>query len=153
MNIRIRLILTKALVIFSLICSFGTIFSSGKGWGEIYPFLHWKLFSQPLGTHHRHSEYSVYLKSDNNESFIRQKITSTPSFSREEYAYTFDYLVESIIKDSLNMNYNKQRIFTFLKHVFPEGSQYKIIKESFNPGNIILMPQSYDTSVILLNEQ
>ncbi|MBX9850172.1 MAG: hypothetical protein K2X86_00265 [Cytophagaceae bacterium] len=149
MNIRIRLILTKVIVISSMVLALASVGTSQKDWGEIYPFYHWKLFSQPLGTKNIHTEYRVYLKTTTDTLYRRQTLVSTPAFNREEYTYTLDYLIGEAIKDSLQNEKAKNNLLIFLKHNHPQASRFKIVSESFNPMELLKDPGAYTSSTIL----
>ena len=133
-----------------MVLAIASVGTSQKGWGEIYPFYHWKLFSQPLGTKKIHTEYRVYLRTDTDSVYKRQTLISTPTFNREEYTYTLDYLIETSIKDSLNHTQAKSRLLTFLKHNHPKAKSFKIISESFNPMQLLKDSSDYTSATILI---
>jgi hypothetical protein len=68
MNIKQNLYITKFLFFISIILSIGTFFNQKNGGSEIYPFYHWKLFSQPLGNYYTFDSYRIYGITTNNDT-------------------------------------------------------------------------------------
>ena len=142
------LILTKTLVMFSIFASMGSYYTISKGWGVIYPFSTYKLFSQPFGNKHTYSHYRIYTKAYTDQTFRRNKIHATPSYSLDDYVYTLNLLTERTVQDSLNRDKHKIKLNTFVQHVLPEQKEYKIVSETYHPMEY-LKKGSYDTATVI----
>jgi hypothetical protein len=140
--------LTKALVIFSILGSFASYYTIEKGWGEVYPFFTFKLFSQPLGNKHTYTEYRIYSKSSLDEKFKRNKIKGTETFTYEEYIYTFNHLIKQTLNDPQNKIKHKKNLLSFIKHVVPGQKEYKVVSETYHPY-LYLINGSYDTATVI----
>lgn len=150
MNIEKRLILTKSLIIISVISALLSFVTIKKGWGEVYPFFTWKLYSQPIGTKGEVIEYRIYGKNLNESQFDRICVKDTGSFTPDEYVYTFNFLINETLNDSLNRNGFKEKLLLFVRHVSPSKDQYKVVREVYNPEKILLNPQNYDTTTVVI---
>ncbi len=141
-------LLTKYLVIASLLLSVVSIYSTKAGWGEIYPFYFWKLYSQPLGNTKVVSEYRIYAKQKSDSAFCRMAVKDNYTFTVGEYVYTLHRLVTDY--SNTRSETNKNRLYDFVKHVEPEYEQYEIIKETYRPLEIFKNENVYDTSVEII---
>lgn len=146
----IRLKCTKVLVLVSITGSFATVVTGAFGWGEIYPFATWKLYTQPLGSKHTFTEYRIYSFSEEQQNWERQPVpTTSPNFTPDEYVYTLNKLVAASMADSPDTALFKNRLKVFVQYVAPPADRYKIVRETYSPLELIENPQQYDTLTVI----
>ncbi|WP_128397005.1 hypothetical protein [Botryobacter ruber] len=144
-----RLQLTRLLVLLSFFGSFISYFTFTAGLGEIYPFFFWKLYTQPLGSAHSYSEYRIYYRNYGDSSWKRQSIAPTPTFTHDEYYYTFMHLIHSKLNAAPSDTLASQKLLTFIRYVGPAADQYKIVQEQYSPKKILENPAAYDTTTVI----
>lgn len=144
-----RLKAQKILIGLIIFASLMSIITDKMGWGAIYPCFHWKLFSQPLGTHHIVEQYRIYSKKKNEVVYHRNALQELNGFSTDDYGYTFNYFVEMSLKDSMGKAMFKSRLLSFVKYVVPEKESYKIIKEYYDPILLVNDCKRYDTITVI----
>lgn len=144
-RLRIQQILIATLFIAGLL----SMFTERKGLGSIYPCFHWKLYSQPLGTHHSFTEYRIYSKKNNERIYHRNAVQELQGFSTDEYIYTFNYFIEKTIADSLQSTNYKNRLFSFVQNAVPNANKYKVVAESYNPAILASDSRKYDTLTVI----
>lgn len=142
-----RLKATKIIVLLSIMLSMGSIATIKLGWGEIYPFYFWKLYTQPLGWENSEEDHRIYASNCHTCPYVRLQTKATYSFTIDEYIYTlnrnvYDYLGDKNIKSF-------ERLKAFIKHVEPEFIKYKIVKESYRPLDFKAKNTSYDTLTVI----
>lgn len=149
MRIPARYYLTRILVLFSLLGSLGSVLTLHFGLGEIYPFYTWKLYSQPLGSTGYYTEYRIYSTINSKQKFKRKPIKATPTFTREEYVYTFNALVAKTLANSVGSTDYKAKLLLFIKHVDPGAAAYKVVSETYNPKDLAAGLSHYDTATVV----
>ena len=145
----LNLKLTISLVFLSIVLNILSFFTTRKNLGSIYPFFDWKLFSQPSATKLKTSEYRIYSKKNNEKFFKRNKITPIKDYSADEYVYSLNYLTQCTLDDSLPGSPSKQKLLLFITHVVPNADKYKIVLETYNPKELLVNPNKYDTTTII----
>lgn len=138
--------LTRLLVLLSIMGSGLSIFLSETGFGEVYPFATWKLYTQPLGNKQAYAEYRLYTLTPGDSVFRRQAIRPTATFTTDEYVYTLHALTQAALGQDAA---SKARLLQFARHVAPGARQYKIVQESYHPKLHVTAPQTYDTRTVI----
>lgn len=132
-----RISAVKSLVYLSVLLSVLSFFTSRAGYGEIYPFFFWKLFSQPIGSKGQDELLRIYAL-DSNDTWERIPIRETKTFLRDDIMYSLSFNVN----DSLN---GEMRLKYLCEHLYPGYKEYRIYKEVYNPKDILEDPDNYDT--------
>jgi hypothetical protein len=148
MNIKQNLYITKFLFFISIILSIGTFFNQKNGGSEIYPFYHWKLFSQPLGNYYTFDSYRIYGITTNNDT-VRMPNIGYKNLSQDDYYYFVGAEANKIKNNPEHIDYFKTRIKDFGKFINPNFKDYILIKETFNPMEIIKDTSNYNRNIIL----
>ncbi|MCJ8164567.1 hypothetical protein MKJ04_06885 [Pontibacter sp. E15-1] len=142
-------ILTRLLVLLSFLGSLLTSLLAFTGFGEVYPFASWKLYTQPLGYKRHVEEYRIYTMPKGATQYVRQPVSPTVTFSQDEYVYTLTTLVQAALAEGQTSVKAKARLLSFAQHVAPAASHYKIVRESYTPNLHSIAPQRYDTLTVL----
>ncbi|WP_439879570.1 hypothetical protein ACSX1A_10300 [Pontibacter sp. MBLB2868] len=145
-----RLKYTKALVLISIAGTFATVITGALGWGEVYPFATWKLYTQPLGSKHTFTEFRIYTLAKGEQHWKRQPvITNSPNFTPDEYVYTLNKLISASTSDSPDTTLFKSKLEIFVKYIAPAAEHYKIVRETYSPLELLQNPQHYDTLTVI----
>ncbi len=145
-----RLLCLKVLVLLSMAGSLGSVFTIRQGWGEIYPFTTWKLFTQPRGNKGQVAFYRIYLKEPRSGQYVRQPVKPMRTFTQDEYVYTLDYLVTEALPDSARQkSLAKEKVSAFVQYLYPEAEDYKIVRENYALGNAATPVVLLDTATLL----
>ena len=139
MGTKKRLALTKILFFLSIALSIGSFVTIKKGYGEIYPFFYWKLFSQPTGWNGIVEDYRVYAKKDSSNKWVRLENHGYKDFDQDDYFYFILKQANLYEEDSILA---RKKTLIFCKYIAPEYSSYKIVKETFNPYHTVLKKDS-----------
>lgn len=141
--------LTKYLVLASLAGSLASLLTLQAGLGELYPFFHWKLYSQPLGSAGSYTFYRIYSRKTHEAHYQRRPVRATSTFSAEEYVYTFNDLVANTLADTAAGQPHRKRLLRFIQHVEPGADQYKVVAEIYHPKAPAQGICSYDTATVI----
>lgn len=121
------------------------------GWGLPYPFLSWKLYTQPYGWENVASQYRIYARKSGAEPFVRMPVKETKTFTTDEYIYIHRSLVaKSLEGNEESMKASKAKLLTYVRHLEPNFFQYKIVKETFVPTELRSNSQKFDTCTVLI---
>lgn len=142
MEMKKRLKAMKILIGISLVGSLGSVYTDKMKWGEIYPFFHWKLFSQPTGWDLKVIEHRIYGVKPNGES-VRLKNQVRKTFTSDEINYTLEYLITLPEEKERN-----EKLKIFCRYLAPEFSSYKIVEEVYNPLVIMKDFDNYDKKTL-----
>jgi hypothetical protein len=121
-------IMTLVLIIISMALGAVGIFASKNGYGELYPFFSWRLYSKPLGAEGGVSQYRIYGLSAGATDFTRIRIADTPTFSATDYVYTLEFLARQYQGDTTKAS----ALRIFCKHCHPEYQAYRLVKEEYD---------------------
>ncbi|WP_205501427.1 hypothetical protein [Rufibacter psychrotolerans] len=144
-----RLVWLRVLVVVSIIGSLCSSFTLIKGWGELYPFANWKLFTQPRGSDNHYSTYRIYTRTAGEKTFQRQAVRPTRTFDQDDYVYTLDYWVNRTLADSAGTTNSKARLHTLIKYLHPEASEYRIVRESTTVEELLHHPNNYEADTVV----
>ncbi|MFC6996442.1 hypothetical protein [Rufibacter roseus] len=143
-----RLFFLKALVLLSMAGALASTFTLRQGWGEIYPFFNWKLYTQPRGNTHVYSVYRVYTRQAGETQFKRQQVQATPTFNRDDYTYMLWELASRVAADSSGTTNNREKLEAFVKHVHPKAQEYRVVQETMQVKDLLNHPEKYDTITV-----
>lgn len=132
--------LTQALVLLSIVLSFASLVTTSKGYGEIYPFFYWKLFSQPNGSRHHDHVYRIYV-SGPDSTLKRLPIENISTYTKDDVMYSLDYFVSDTL-------YGREKLEVLCHYLYPEYKEYYIYKEEYVPLDILENSDNYDTLLI-----
>lgn len=135
---------TAVLVVGCLLLGFVGIFTRNRGWGELYPFFAWQLYSKPLGANDSVLEYRIYASQDG-LCYQRMAVQATAAFSRDEYVYTLQHLASQPVHDSLKA----RRLLAFCQNVAPGYTRYRIVAERYY-ASTVQRTAHFDTTTVCL---
>ncbi|MHA6248300.1 hypothetical protein ACXYMU_10215 [Pontibacter sp. CAU 1760] len=141
--------LTRLLVLLSIAGSGLSILLSGTGFGEVYPFATWKLYTQPLGNKQVYEEYRLYTLTPGDSAFRRLSVQATDAFTADEYVYTLHALTQAALGQGAASGKAKARLLQFARHVAPAATQYQVVQERYHPKHHAAAPQAYDTRTVI----
>jgi len=150
----LRLRLTLGLVLLSAVGGAASWFSLRAGTGEVYPFYHWKLYSQPLGWTGSYDEWRIYSRATPTAPLQRHAIRSGHTFTPDEYVYTLNNLAWRALGDSARRvpagsAADLIRLQTFIRFVAPGRTDYHLVRESYRVMAIYADSSDYDTTTVL----
>ena len=143
-----RLLYTKVLVVVSVAGSLCTSLTLRAGWGELYPFANWKLFTQPRGSNGLYSSYRIYTLQPGDSVFRRQPVRATRLFNQDDYVYALDYLVNSTLADSTGTGTSSLKLQALVKHLYPGATAYRVVRESTTPQQLLHQPHMYEAETV-----
>ncbi|WP_181307314.1 hypothetical protein [Rufibacter sp. XAAS-G3-1] len=144
-----RLVCLQVLVTVSILGSLGSSFTLIHGWGELYPFANWKLFTQPRGSDNHYSTYRVYTRSSGEATFQRQAVRPTRSFDQDDYVYTLDYWVNRTLADTANTTNSRERLRTLVNYLHPQAREYRIVRETTTVEELLRQPGEYKADTVV----
>lgn len=125
----------KTLILFTIgfILSLSSLYTVKKGWGEIYPFFSWRLFTKPSGFSKSDFQYRLYGIRDMDT--LRLPNTASPLFDVNERASLINYFGDAISNKIEKDNYCR-KLLHLANIVEPKFENYLLIKETFNAQEI-----------------
>jgi hypothetical protein len=145
MNWKTPLWITRSLVIASVIFSIGSIAASHN----LYPFLSYRLYTQPLGAKGAYTEYRIYSRTSDSKIFQRNSIKETPSYDYDSYLYMINYLTNESLKPGISQQEYKNKLLLFAKQVHPGQAEYKVVSETYYPSDLLTKKLIYDTVTVI----
>ncbi|WHF51658.1 hypothetical protein QGN23_14730 [Chryseobacterium gotjawalense] len=124
---------TYYLFALSLVFSFLSFFTIKAGYGEIYPFYTWRLFTKPSGSSTTDFQYKLYGISK--KDTVRLTNTDSALFDGNEKASIINNIGSEIDKNKTDHR-SKGKLYRFAKVIEPGYQSYLLIKESFNAQKI-----------------
>jgi hypothetical protein len=140
--------MTKYLVLTSMVLSFVSYFVVIKGGTELYPFFHFKLYSQPMGNKMEAREYRVYEIIGRDT--LRHSIEAIRSFDKDAYAYFLDGVTNDILRNK-NKAENMKRLAAFLNYLYPNHGKMMVVQETYNQFELEKDPTLF-TKIILIDD-
>ena len=120
------LVMTSVLIVLSI----STIYIETKG-VNMYPFFHYKLYTQPLGNKKMIEIYRLYKVTATNDT-LRLKFEDIKSFDTDSYGYYIDYVAHEIEDtDSAKKNQVIVKLKAFVKYLYPNVHHWLLAKESY----------------------
>lgn len=146
---RQRFHLIRLLVLLSILGSLFSSFTLIRGWGEIYPFANWKLFTQPRGSNRQYSTYRIYTRQPGDSVFRRQPVHATRTFDQDDYVYTLESLVNQTLADSTNSGPSRKKLEALVRHLHPTAQNYQIVRESTTLDRLLHHPDHFTTDTVI----
>jgi hypothetical protein len=144
-----RLLCLQVLVVVSILGSLFSSFTLIKGWGELYPFANWKLFTQPRGSDNHYSTYRIYTRQPGQATFQRQAVRATRTFDQDDYMYTLDYWVNRTLADSAHATQSRTKLHALVKYLHPQAQEYRVVKESATVQDLLQHPQIFKAYTVV----
>ena len=128
-----------------------SVFTTRTGWSEIYPFYFWKLYSQPAGWSYSFDDLRVYGKNVNDENWSRIKNEDRNTFKRDETLYFLRHVIKRIENPDSEMSYQRdlKKLKVFCEFLAPEYAKHKVVRETYNPKEIMKNTTKYDTTTVV----
>lgn len=120
---------TKLLVYLSIIGIILSFFTQKIGMGELYPFFHWKLYSQPAAKDSLYCVQSIVII---NEGKAEPFLNNGSRISKEEYFYTGNQLYQDYVEFG-NDSLLKIRVTEFGQYISPDADCYRLVKDCYDP--------------------
>lgn len=140
---------TRALVLGGIFLSYLSYPTEKLGWDEIYPFAHWRLFSEPVGINEPATAYRVYIRSDSTEDWRRVALSPSATMTRKEQGYVLNYWAAQYLRDTTNADI-RSRLRTAAETIAPEeSSSYRVVAETFLALPIYEDSTQYDTTTVV----
>ena len=146
-NAQVKLKCTKLLVMISFALSILNYFSVKNDFGELYPFFHWKLYTQPLGNTAMVKDYRVYGIYGNDT--IRLKNKGYKFLNQDDYYYFISNEAKKLISNNFPKQELKQRLKSFGLLLDKNCTEFLLVEESFSPLFINSTPKKYQTKILL----
>lgn len=143
-----RLLCLQVLVVVSIVGSLLSSFALIKGWGELYPFANWKLFTQPRGSDNHYSTYRIYTRQAGQASFQRQAVRATRTFDPDDYVYTLDYWVNRTLADTTNTTQSREKLRTLVQYLHPNAGEYRIVRETATVQALLHHPENFKADTV-----
>ena len=118
------------------------------GFKELYPFFHWKLYTQPLGNTNIVYDYRIYGISKNNDT-IRLKNKGYKYLNQDDYYYFLSNEAQKVKSKEFSNSYLKNRLKSFGSLIDSNYVEYLIIEEEFDPMTINSDSKIYKPKIIL----
>ncbi|WP_125077809.1 hypothetical protein [Rufibacter latericius] len=144
-----RLLGLRVLVAVSILGSLCSSFTLIRGWGELYPFANWKLFTQPRGSDGLYSTYRIYTRQPGEATFQRQAVRPTRSFDQDDYVYTLDYWVNRTLQDTAGTTKSRERLHALVRYLHPQAQEYRIVKERANVEDLLHHPARFKADTVV----
>ncbi len=139
---------TRYLFFISLVLSGLNFITTSYFNQELYPFFHWKLYSQPLGNDYKYDDYRLYGISNTRDT-VRISNSNSLIFSKDDQYYFLSREVVNIKNNTLSQKIINKRLGDFgdviTKNAFDD---YLLMEESFNPLNLITDSADYTKKII-----
>lgn len=139
------------MVLGGLCLSMLSLYTTEKGWSEIYPFFFWKLYSQPAGWTLEQTNYRVYAKPANDTTWIRLENMPRATFNRDETLYFLNHVTNRLLSEQSaeDRKADLKKLKVFCNYIAPEYANYKVVAEVYNPLEIINDSLAYDTKTVI----
>lgn len=120
---------TKYLVYISILGIVLSFFTQKKGWGELYPFFHWKLYSQPSAKDSVYCMQKIVVDTGNGEVEL---LNDGVLVSRDDYFYVANQLTRDFetTHDSLLL---KSRLNDWGGYLSTNAVCVKLVKSCCDP--------------------
>lgn len=135
---------TTFLVILSILFSVLNIITTKFLKEEIYPFTHWKLYSQPLGNDYQYTDFRLYgIK---NKDTFRIANKNYKNFDYDDFYY---FVTIEVNKLNQNKNLTNKRLGDFGDFITNNKfNHYLFVEEFFNPIEIYKDSTNYSKKII-----
>lgn len=143
---------TFFLVLLSVLFSIASLSTSRVGWGEMYPFFYWKLYSQPIGREGGVENIRVYAKNTFDEHWTRVANKNYQDIDPDEHNYFLGYHALQVENQTSEAESSKKRLLIFAGYIAPEYDHYKIVKELHRPQDILNGNDLYSTEDLVVFE-
>lgn len=143
-----RLRLTRVVVLAGIFFGYLSYGTGKLGWGELFPFAHWRLFSAPIGINEPATTYRLYVLDPRSETWRRQPLEPTRAFSRKAQSYVLGYWARKVLEDSSEDSRPRERLRVITRALVPQASSYRVVAETFYSLPLHADPTEYDTSTV-----
>ena len=124
-------------------------YGTGKlGWGELYPFAHWRLYSAPIGINEPAITYRIYIQDEQSGKWQRRPLEPTRAFTRKAQSYILGYWSPKTRADSPVKSEARERLRIITRALAPEASSYRVVAETYYSLPLYADPTKYDTSTV-----
>lgn len=147
MNDERRLSWTRWFVLAGILLSYLSYGTAKLGWGELFPFAHWRLYSAPVGINEEATTFRIYVLDDGSQTWSRLPLESSPGFTRKEQAYVINHSANQLI-DNPSDDDARLRLRTAAETLAPRARSYRIVAETFFSLPLYADSTQYDTSTV-----
>ncbi len=123
---------TYHLFISSIVLSLFSFLTINKGYGELYPFFTWRLFTKPSASSTNDIQYKLYGISE--KDTVRLLNDNSPLFDGNEKFSMINKLGSTV--DLEGNGETKKKLYRFARVIEPGYEKYLLMKESFNGQRI-----------------
>lgn len=143
-----RVIWTRWLVIVGILLGYMSYGTKKLGFGEIYPFADWRLYSAPVGINEEASTFRVYSYDEGSRSWQRHPLQSNRAFTRKEAAYIINYWSRQVEEDSIPDVHAHTALEQTARLFATDGVRLRIVEETYYSLPLYEDPERYDTSTV-----
>lgn len=121
---------TKYLIYISVLGIILSFFTQKKGWGELYPFFHWKLYSQPSAKDSVYCVQRLIVVSEEGKKEIF--FNNGKTVSNDDYFYVTNQLSRDFeAKHDTTLLY--KRLTDWGKQLTPSATCFELVKSCCDP--------------------
>lgn len=143
-----RVMWTRRLVFAGILLGYLSYGASKLGFGEIYPFADWRLYSAPVGINEEASTFRVYSHDEQLSSWKRHPLQSNRAFTRKEAAYIINYWSRRA-KEDLSPDEPSYIALEQAARLFaPDAVRHRIVEETYYSLPLYEDAERYDTSTV-----
>lgn len=139
---------TRRLVLAGILLGYLSYGTSKLGVGELYPFAHWRLYSEPVGINSPVSTFRVYSRGAGSETWSRHSMAPTEGFTRKEMAYVLNSWARDFKQDPRRRNDAEYALKQLATLIAPGAEEYRIVEESFYSLPVYEDAENYDTTIV-----
>lgn len=143
-----RLNWTQVLVIAGIVLGYVSYGTDKLGFGEIYPFADWRLYSAPVGINEEAVTYRVYVYEEESGSWMRQRLEATDAMSLNEQLYALGYWAGQVRADSAGATDADERLGAVGRALAPDADRFRIVAENYYSLPLYRDSTRYDTSTV-----
>ena len=148
MNEARRVKWTRIIVLSSIFFGYLSYGTGKLGWGELYPFADWRLYSAPIGINEPATTYRIYVLDEHTGTWRRQAIEPTQAFTRKAQSYVLGYWSRKVLEDSSETSSAGERLEAITLALAPLAPAYRVVAETFYSLPLYADPTKYDTSTV-----
>lgn len=143
-----RLKWTTVIVLSGIFLGYASYGTYKLGWGEIYPFASWRLYSAPVGINEPANTFRIYWLDAETATWQRQNFEPRAGFSRKEQGYILGTWSRRVLADSTDKE-AEHRLRIITETLAPDAPSYRVVEESFYSLPLYADSTQYDTSTVV----
>lgn len=148
MTDRKRVAWTRHVVLAGIILGYLSYGTKKLGFGEIYPFADWRLYSAPVGINEEASTFRVYSHDEQSDTWIRHSLEPNRAFTRKEAGYILNYWSRHVKDDGGRDDRSRLALYETARLFGPDNARLRVVEETFFSLLLYENPEQYDTTTV-----